>query len=250
MTPNHPPPFDRALQEIQRTLSLQETKKLLTDEEFELLQKSAFKLDLEDLDGHGKYRVNKTEALRMFEEWWNPEIKKQRKLEEERVKKQRKLEVEKEYKKARQELWMKYLKRAKEVFKITSRAPETKRAPETNPLIPEWANQTENPTFYQKLDISTALRRRGDQWYIGITAEFMKTLGKIDKNLRARILEALAQIATAPVTPVGNTINPLLKNKKGMWRYRIGDYRLIYQPDENTKHILLLTFTARGNAYE
>ena len=211
------PPFDRALQEIQRALSLQETKKLLTDEEFELLQKSAFKLDLEDLDGHGKYRVNKTEALRMFEELWNPEIKKQRKLEEERVL------VEKEYK------------------------------------IPEWANQTENPSFYQKLNIPTFLRRRGDKrgdkrgdpkWYIGMTAEFMKTLGKIDKNLRARILEALAQISTAPVTPVGNTINPLLKNKKGMWRYRIGDYRLIYQPNENTKHILLLTFTARGNAYE
>ena len=217
MTLNHHPPFDRALQEIQRALSLQETKKLLTDEEFELLQKSAFKLDLEDLDGHGKYRVNKTEALRMFEEWWNPEIKKQRKLEEERVL------VEKEYK------------------------------------IPEWANQTENPSFYQKLNIPTFLRRRGDKrgdkrgdpkWYIGMTAEFMKTLGKIDKNLRARILEALAQISTAPVTPVGNTINPLSKNKKGMWRYRIGDYRLIYQPDENSKHILLLTFTARGNAYE
>ncbi len=213
MTLNHPPPFDRALQEIQRVLSLQETKKLLTDEEFELLQKSAFKLDLEDLDGHGKYRVKKTEALRMFEELWNPEIKKQRKLEEERVL------VEKEYK------------------------------------IPEWANQTQNPSLYQNLNIPTFLRRRGDKrgdpkWYIGMTAEFMKTLGKIDKNLRARILEALAQISTAPVTPVGNTINPLSKNKKGMWRYRIGDYRLIYQPDENTKHILLLTFTARGNAYE
>ena len=53
----------------------------MTDEEFELLQKSAFKLDLEDLDGHGKYRVNKTEALRMFEELWNPESKKQIKFE-------------------------------------------------------------------------------------------------------------------------------------------------------------------------
>ncbi len=32
---------------------------------------------------------------------------------------------------------------------------------ETSPLIPEWANQTENPTFYQNLDIPTFLRRRG-----------------------------------------------------------------------------------------
>jgi len=32
---------------------------------------------------------------------------------------------------------------------------------ETSPLIPEWANQTENPAFYQNLDIPTFLRRRG-----------------------------------------------------------------------------------------
>ncbi len=32
---------------------------------------------------------------------------------------------------------------------------------ETSPLIPEWANQTENPTFYQNLDIPTFLRRKG-----------------------------------------------------------------------------------------
>ena len=32
---------------------------------------------------------------------------------------------------------------------------------ETSPLIPEWANQTENPTFFQNLDIPTFLRRRG-----------------------------------------------------------------------------------------
>ena len=32
---------------------------------------------------------------------------------------------------------------------------------ETSPLIPEWANQAENPTFYQNLYIPTFLRRRG-----------------------------------------------------------------------------------------
>ena len=32
---------------------------------------------------------------------------------------------------------------------------------ESSPLIPEWANQTENPAFYQNLDIPTFLRRRG-----------------------------------------------------------------------------------------
>jgi len=32
---------------------------------------------------------------------------------------------------------------------------------ENSPLIPEWANQTDNPAFFQNLDIPTFLRRRG-----------------------------------------------------------------------------------------
>ena len=32
---------------------------------------------------------------------------------------------------------------------------------ETSPLIPEWANQTDNPAFFQNLDIPAFLRRRG-----------------------------------------------------------------------------------------
>ena len=35
------------------------------------------------------------------------------------------------------------------------------REVETSPLIPEWANQTDNPAFFQNLDIPTFLRRRG-----------------------------------------------------------------------------------------
>ena len=32
---------------------------------------------------------------------------------------------------------------------------------ETSPLIPDWANQTDNPAFFHNLDIPTFLRRRG-----------------------------------------------------------------------------------------
>ena len=32
---------------------------------------------------------------------------------------------------------------------------------ETSPLIPEWANQTDNPAFFQNLDIPTFLRKLG-----------------------------------------------------------------------------------------
>jgi len=45
---------------------------------------------------------------------------------------------------------------------ISEKDPESDASEvETSPLIPEWANQTDNPAFFQNLDIPTFLRRRG-----------------------------------------------------------------------------------------
>ncbi len=87
-------------------------------------------------------------------------------------------------------------------------------------------------------------------WYIGITRDFIKSISKIDKKIQGRILEAIAKITADPITPNGNTIKPLSGEKSGMWRYRIGDFRIIYHPDKTSKHILLLTFSPRGSAYD
>ena len=53
----------------------------------------------------------------------------------------------------------------------------------------------------------------------------------------------------SPMSIVGDTIKPLTSNLSGYWRYRIGDYRLIYKPIEETYEILLITFAARGSVY-
>ena len=92
--------------------------------------------------------------------------------------------------------------------------------------------------------------RRIPQWYIGLTGEFNKAISKIDKKLQGRILEAITDIVNDPLSQIGNTLKPLRGNKKGLWRYRIGNYRLIYQPDQISKHVLLLTVLPRGSAYE
>lgn len=87
-------------------------------------------------------------------------------------------------------------------------------------------------------------------WFIGITSNFSKSIKKADKKIQGRILEAIARITSDPISPSGNTIKRLSGEKDGMWRYRIGDYRIIYYPDKNTKHILLLSFSPRGSAYD
>jgi len=69
----------------------------------------------------------------------------------------------------------------------------------------------------------------------------------IDRKLQGRILEAISDIATAPVTTRGDTVKALSGEMSGFWRYRIGDFRLVYYPDETTRTITLYDFASRGS---
>lgn len=89
-----------------------------------------------------------------------------------------------------------------------------------------------------------------ERWFVHFTDSFFKTIGKYkDKSLRGRILDSLELITANPTVPNGNTIKPMNKNLAGHWRLRIGDYRIIYFPDEKTKTLSLITFSPRKDAY-
>lgn len=91
---------------------------------------------------------------------------------------------------------------------------------------------------------------REPDWYIGLTNEFLKSINKIDKKLQSKIFDALKSISESPTEPNGNTVKPLGHQLKGIWRYRVGDYRLLYKPDASSKQILLLRFSHRKKAYD
>jgi len=86
-------------------------------------------------------------------------------------------------------------------------------------------------------------------WFIGMSHEFTKAIQSIDRKLQGRILEAMSYISSKPTVSRGDTVKPLTGDLKGLWRYRIGDYRLVYYPDTQNKRIVLVTFTSRGSAY-
>ena len=88
------------------------------------------------------------------------------------------------------------------------------------------------------------------EWHIGFTDEFLKSIKGIDRKLQGRILESLKEISETPLQVKGDTMKPLDNNLKGLWRYRIGDYRLLYKPDKKTKLILLICFSHRKNVYQ
>jgi mRNA-degrading endonuclease RelE of RelBE toxin-antitoxin system len=91
--------------------------------------------------------------------------------------------------------------------------------------------------------------KRPPPWYIGMSSGFRKAISDIDRKLQGRILEALTEISENPTTIRGDTIKPLASNLKGCWRYRIGDYRLVYSPDLSSGDITLLAFASRGPIY-
>lgn len=86
-------------------------------------------------------------------------------------------------------------------------------------------------------------------WLVGFTGEFIKSVSKVDTKLRGRILDALNKISAAPMVVVGDTLKPLSATLTGMWRYRIGDYRLVYIPDRDHRKVTLLYFGSRTEIY-
>jgi mRNA-degrading endonuclease RelE of RelBE toxin-antitoxin system len=98
-------------------------------------------------------------------------------------------------------------------------------------------------------DTGIRFSRGRPDWRFVLSENFIKSIQNADKKLQGRILEAITKIAEAPTIPVGNTVKPLAADLKGLWRYRIGDYRLVYDPNPEEKHVTLLWFDNRGAAY-
>jgi mRNA interferase RelE/StbE len=82
-----------------------------------------------------------------------------------------------------------------------------------------------------------------------LTPGFEKALQSVDKKMKGRILEAIASLTSEPTTLKGDTVKPLTRDRRGFWRYRIGDYRLVYQPMIEARRILLVDFSPRASAY-
>lgn len=88
--------------------------------------------------------------------------------------------------------------------------------------------------------------RREPDWFVGFSNEFLKCIAKADGRMRGRILDAIGKISAAPVEVVGDTVKPLTANLSGMWRYRIGDDRLVYLPDLRPRESRCFTLDRAG----
>lgn len=87
------------------------------------------------------------------------------------------------------------------------------------------------------------------QWLTGWSKKFIDSVCQTDRKRQGRIFEAIMQVANNPVTPQGDTVKPLAESKKGYWRLRVGDFRLIYFPDVAARRITFVACEPRGSAY-
>jgi mRNA interferase RelE/StbE len=85
-----------------------------------------------------------------------------------------------------------------------------------------------------------------DRWRVEITRPADRDLKRLDRPVRERIIVALEGLAIDP--PAGDT-----KRMSGItppqWRLRVGDWRVRFNRDSETRTVLILRVLPRGRAY-
>jgi mRNA interferase RelE/StbE len=71
---------------------------------------------------------------------------------------------------------------------------------------------------------------------------------KADKALAKKIARCLEQLEKTPL--LHPNIKALKGDFAGYYRYRIGDYRVIYSVEEELVQVLVITIVHRSEAYE
>ncbi|MGH2917077.1 MAG: type II toxin-antitoxin system RelE family toxin [Solirubrobacteraceae bacterium] len=86
----------------------------------------------------------------------------------------------------------------------------------------------------------------GGDWRLKITNPAARDIKRLDKPVQQRILAALPGLQSDP--PAGD-VKRLTGHKPPQWRLRVGDYRIRFNRDHDTRTVLILRVLPRGRAY-
>lgn len=84
------------------------------------------------------------------------------------------------------------------------------------------------------------------------TNQFIDDLENVGLNLRKKIYNKIKSYAypQLSINPYyGKNIKKLINYNPPTWRYRIGDYRLFYEIDQNNNTIYIIAIEIRDKAY-
>lgn len=80
------------------------------------------------------------------------------------------------------------------------------------------------------------------------TKQFDNSFKKLDKSVQRQIKHWVDKHLTNAEDPK-HFGKPLIANKKGYWRYRIGDYRLIVEINDNKLILIMINIGHRKSIY-
>ena len=85
-------------------------------------------------------------------------------------------------------------------------------------------------------------------YQLAFTKQSLKDLKVLDSTIRMMVLAWIEKNLSNLENPrlIGK---PLKGNHEGLWRYRVGRYRLLTQIQDQTLTILMITITHRKDAY-
>ncbi|MFZ2445561.1 MAG: type II toxin-antitoxin system RelE/ParE family toxin [Syntrophobacteraceae bacterium] len=87
---------------------------------------------------------------------------------------------------------------------------------------------------------------------MGWNVEFVDTakrqLRKLDRQWQSAVLDFLEELMSANADP-RNRGKALVGDKRGLWRYRVGDYRIICDIQDDILLILVLAVGHRREVY-
>lgn len=84
-------------------------------------------------------------------------------------------------------------------------------------------------------------------WRIEVSAQAAKQLAGLDKRAAKRIIDKLDEIAT--LGDPHATGRALTGNLSGLWRYRVGDYRIVCDIEHDVLVILVIAVDHRSRIY-
>ena len=85
-------------------------------------------------------------------------------------------------------------------------------------------------------------------WAVEVSATAARQIGKLDSAIQLRIVRFLRERVAASENPrlLGK---PLQGDRAGLWRFRVGDYRILCEIQQHRVTVLVLFVAHRKEAY-
>jgi len=86
-------------------------------------------------------------------------------------------------------------------------------------------------------------------WDVELSKSSLRALERLGKKAAMRILDRLEELADMENPMRHKDVRSLEGNLQGFYRFRVGEYRIIFELDPENKRLGLLAVVPRGKGY-